>query len=482
MNQQLPVSNMNLHSPAGAKYSFAIDIKMSSIDESIEWNIATNENGEVDSREYIQEQRNHRAYLDFFEKIAADFLLRLPKNRQPVYTPSQAIKYQVILTKNLHPGMIYGYGDPAVLRVNESGIDAYYLVATSNDAPNSFPIVRSENLTDWTFVDYVFPVGKKPSWAADGEGVSDYWAPEMHKVGNEYRLYFVARDRHTHELCIGLARSAKPAGPYVADEAPILKNNVIDPHIYVQDNETAFLYWKEDNNEVWPTLLLELLTVYPSLISHLFTSKVDERTVTFMLTIWPWAKQLQPMEKFQAIQVFIEAVIENYTAFINRLQSVAASILPDAKQQIAKLIKFMKTPMFAQQLSADGSSLVGSKTWIIENDLEWEAHLVEGMWLTKQGDKYYLFYAGNDFSTEQYGIGVAVADSPLGPFAKMQAPLLQSTAEWIAPGHPSVANGPGGTPLLFLHAHEPGKAGYKQFRALLAVPLSFNDNTVTIIQ
>jgi hypothetical protein len=136
--------------------------------------------------------------------------------------------------------------------------------------------------------------------------------------------------------------------------------------------------------------------------------------------------------------------------------------------------------MFVQQLTADGSGLVGEKIKILENDLAWEAHLVEGMWVTKQCEKYYLFYAGNDFSTMQYGIGVAIADSPIGPFRKMEKQLLQSTEDWWAPGHPSLAVNPNGQPELFLHAFFPGKAGYKQFRALLSIPVYFTPEGVYV--
>jgi beta-xylosidase len=137
--------------------------------------------------------------------------------------------------------------------------------------------------------------------------------------------------------------------------------------------------------------------------------------------------------------------------------------------------------MFAAPLSEDGSTLTGPATKIIENDLAWEAHLVEGMWVSRHGSKYYLFYAGNDFSTDQYGIGVAIANAPLGPYVKVPQQLLQSTNKWWAPGHPSVVTGPDGKPVMFLHAYFPNKAGYKEFRALLSVSLGFEENAVKLL-
>ena len=432
---------------------------------------------------YELNDREHKAYLDFFEKLSNDFGLRLPQNRKPAEKKVFAASYQAVLTENLHPGMLYGYGDPAIIRTNDhQGADAacYYLVSTSNDAPDSFPILRSKDLVDWEFVGYVFPKGQKPLWAADGEGASDYWAPEIHWVDGEYRLYFVARDKESKELCIGVARSAKPDGPFVSDEAPVLRGNVIDPHVFIEESGTTYLYWKEDNNDVWPGLVLDLLYEYPELIAQLFDEKEDIASASFVMSLWPWARMLPPMERFQAIQLFIEVVIYRYTDFYSRLQQIFGIADATFKDKILSILQYMKTPMFARKLSADGARFVGERIKVLENDLAWEAHLVEGMWVTKWDEKYYLFYAGNDFSTSQYGIGVAVGDSPVGPFTKMEKQLLQSTESWWAPGHPSLALTPNGEPALFLHAFFPGEAGYKRFRALLSIPLVFLDGEAFI--
>jgi len=292
----------------------------------------------------------------------------------------------------------------------------------------------------------------------------------------------VARHHESRQLCIGLARSGSPEGPFIADVDPILSNNVIDPHLFVDEDQNAWLYWKEDNNDIWPGLLIDFLYTNPALITLLFNQKEDQITACFILTLWPWLQTLEPMERFQAQQIFIEAVTENYVDFCERLKDITSTLPLDTHVNVEAILKNMKTPMYAQQVSNDGSELVGKSTKIIENDLPWEAHLVEGMWVSKQNNHYYLFYAGNDFSTDQYGIGVAVASSPLGPFTKQRKPFLQSTEKWWAPGHPSVATDLDGKTVMFLHAYLPNKAGYKQFRALLKLNLNFRDKEVFIAQ
>jgi hypothetical protein len=124
--------------------------------------------------------------------------------------------------------------------------------------------------------------------------------------------------------------------------------------------------------------------------------------------------------------------------------------------------------------------LLGEPTPVLRNDQAWEGHLIEGPFVTRQKDRYWMFYAGNDFASPAYGIGVAVADHPLGPYVKQTEPLLKSTREWTAPGHASVAPGLDDDPQLFFHAFHPGVGGYNAFRALLTVPLRFTGERVTI--
>jgi GH43 family beta-xylosidase len=144
------------------------------------------------------------------------------------------------------------------------------------------------------------------------------------------------------------------------------------------------------------------------------------------------------------------------------------------------MIAAMRTPINAQRLSKDGTSLVGAPVTLLTNDLDWEGHLVEGPFIWKEGGRYFLFYAANDFTDPAYGIGVAVADDILGPFTKRKQPLLSSAKSWSAPGHPSIARGPDGVPHIFFHAFFPGTGGYNVFRALLTARLRFDGGEVSI--
>jgi hypothetical protein len=175
------------------------------------------------------------------------------------------------------------------------------------------------------------------------------------------------------------------------------------------------------------------------------------------------------MERFFLMQQLIEAALDNWPR-------VKPALI--AFGNAGEIVEAMSTPIHARRLAEDGRSLVGEERIVLANDLDWEGHLIEGPFVTHQAGRYWLFYAGNDFSTPAYGIGVAVANHPLGPYTKR--PALKSANEWWAPGHASVAPGQDGEPQLFFHAFFPGRCGYDAFRALLTVRLRFTPDGVEV--
>jgi beta-xylosidase len=309
----------------------------------------------------------------------------------------------------------------------------------------------------------------------------------MAKCGDEYWLVYTARQRN-NALAIGLAKSSSPTGPWRDlghplisahsfntterpddPNTPVLSGGVIDSHIFIDTDGTRYLFWKRDTNGVWPRPLARLIRENPDLLDRLFTAPEDRATAAFAAAIQPWANTRRPMERFYLMQPLIEAVLDNWQHVREVLQGVEGAEL---------ILEAMSTPIYAQRLDDEGN-LVGEDRIVLTNDQEWEGHLIEGPWVTCQQGRYWIFYAGNDFGTPAYGIGVAVADHPLGPYVKQTEPLLKSSKTWWAPGHASVAPGLDGAPQLFFHAFFPGSGGYNAFRALLTTPLTFDREEVT---
>jgi arabinan endo-1,5-alpha-L-arabinosidase len=441
------------------------------------------------SSSYFVPTATQQDFNAFFRELAEDFGTRMPH----VYSrasqrPAAAIRWRPLLTENVHPQILVGYGDPAVLKTD----DGWWLVATSNDAPDAFPILHSKDLEGWEPKGFIFPSGHQPGWAATGRNASDFWAPEMARVGDEYWTVFTAR-QVSNALAIGLARASSPLGPWIDNGAPLItgepldttglgfdpshpqmSGGVIDSHLFLDTNGDRYLLWKDDTNGIWPRPLAMLLRKHPELIAKLFSSEADRRTAAFAAAIVPWANTQRPMTRFFAMQPIIEAALDNW----NQVRATLAEF----ELAATTILGAMTTPVRAQRIAEDGRSLLGENRIVLTNDQDWEGHLIEGPFVTFQDGRYWLFYAGNDFSTPAYGIGVAVADHPLGPYTKQEQPLLRSTREWVAPGHASVAPGFDGKPQLFFHAFHPGDGGYNAFRALLTVGLRFSSKGAEVVE
>jgi hypothetical protein len=252
-----------------------------------------------------------------------------------------------------------------------------------------------------------------------------------------------------------------------------MSGGVIDSHLFIDPSGERYLFWKDDTNSIWPRPLAMLLRAHPELIDQLFRSEADRRTAAFASAIVPWANVQRPMTRFFIMQPLIEAALDNW-------KQVKSALL-EFGLAATTIVEAMTTPVRAQPIAADGRSLLSEDRIVLKNDQDWEGHLIEGPFVTFQQGRYWLFYAGNDFSTPAYGIGVAVADHPLGPYTKQEEPLLRSTRDWVAPGHASVAPGIDGKPQLFFHAFHAGTGGYNAFRALLTVGLSFTSGRVEVV-
>ncbi|MDP9442075.1 MAG: glycoside hydrolase family 43 protein, partial [Actinomycetota bacterium] len=63
------------------------------------------------------------------------------------------------------------------------------------------------------------------------------------------------------------------------------------------------------------------------------------------------------------------------------------------------------TRLWVQQLSDDATALVGAPTELLRQDQAWEFPIIEGPSMVRDGDRYYLFYAGGRWDTPGYAIG-----------------------------------------------------------------------------
>jgi GH43 family beta-xylosidase len=133
--------------------------------------------------------------------------------------------------------------DPGVLRDGAQ----YVMACTSGNAPDAFPLRASADLVHWQSKGHVFPAAAKPAWAK-----SDFWAPEIHRVGNGFVAYFTARHQDGR-LSIGAATSGSPLGPFSDIGHPLLHDagmGLIDATHFEAPNGKHYVIWKEDGNAV----------------------------------------------------------------------------------------------------------------------------------------------------------------------------------------------------------------------------------------
>lgn len=115
-----------------------------------------------------------------------------------------------------------------------------------------------------------------------------------------------------------------------------------------------------------------------------------------------------------------------------------------------------QTALWAQPLSEDGTKLTGQAKELFHNDAEWEGALVEGPYVLRHGDWFYLFYSGSGCcgSGCNYALGVARSHSLLGPWEKNPAnPIVVGNEHWKCPGHGSIVADEQGRCWLLYHAY-----------------------------
>lgn len=124
-------------------------------------------------------------------------------------------------------------------------------------------------------------------------------------------------------------------------------------------------------------------------------------------------------------------------------------------------------PIKVQELGPDRMSFApGSKPVdlipLIKDDAPVNyQRLVEGAWVHKRGDYYYLFYSGDNCCGPKahYAVMVARSRSAMGPFKTLAAAtgapnsvILEASAEWIAPGHNAITTDRYGDDWIVYHA------------------------------
>ena len=130
----------------------------------------------------------------------------------------------------------------------------------------------------------------------------------------------------------------------------------------------------------------------------------------------------------------------------------------------------LPTPLWAQPLSDDGLRLVGEKSELLRNEAPWEAHLIEGPYLLRRGDWFFIFYSADGCCGRRcsYKLGVARSRKLLGPWERYTGnPILAGNEQWKCPGHGTIVQDQAGRTFILYHAYQASAFEFVGRQALL---------------
>lgn len=156
---------------------------------------------------------------------------------RPVHPPA--------LATFANPVVDADFPDPTVIRAPDGFYYAYGTQTQRNGRWINIQTARSRDLVRWQPLPDALPL--KPRWASKTQ---DFWAPHVQRAGKRYVMYLSVKPDNAdeqHGMCLGVATSRSPAGPFIDAGHPLKcgKSFIdIDPMAF-DDPATGrhWLYW-----------------------------------------------------------------------------------------------------------------------------------------------------------------------------------------------------------------------------------------------
>lgn len=164
------------------------------------------------------------------------------------------------------PTIASDFPDPSILYEPTSGQTFAYgtnILSEAGDLLN-VPVTTTNDPTLIGWANPADALPRLPKWAQP----SSTWAPAIaHQSGGLYRLYFAARYGFSGRLCIGVATSPTPMGPFIPTNevkplvCTLAEGGAIDPAVFQDDDGSEYILWKSDANccSGSPTIYLQEL-------------------------------------------------------------------------------------------------------------------------------------------------------------------------------------------------------------------------------
>ena len=328
-----------------------------------------------------------------------------------------------------HNPLSVSFGDPFVLYAADGN---YYMYGTTGGL-KGFKAYSSRDLIEWKDEGVIYEGATAESWTVDC-----FWAPEVYERNGKYYLWFSANWKHnpTHEeenFRIGVAVADNPTGPF----KELYDKPVFDPGYPIID---ANLYFDDENDKIF-------LYYSRCCYKHPVESEVAS-----------WAQEKGWFDEIEESWVY------------------GVELKPDYSGVIGEPVLLLRPPVSMDDKQAEWESRSVTSR---EVNRRW----TEGSFIFKKNDVFYMMYSANFFGGQNYAVGYATSNHPLGPFDKAENnPVLQKNIEQggkvTGTGHNMVLMLPTGEMLCVYHGRtqETGND-----RVVFIDEMKIDDNGILIV-
>src|SRR5690606_30660899 len=294
------------------------------------------------------------------------------------------------------------FGDPYIIYDDDT--DRYYMYGTGG-VDKGFVAYSSDDLVKWHSEGQVYSALQEKGW-----GIKDFWAPEVYKINGKFYMFYSAHwkvnpNNEYENYKIGVAVSNSPTGPFIdMTGEPLFDPGypIIDANVYFAENGKMYLYYSR------------------CCYKHPVESEIAN-----------WARSNNIYDEIEESWVY------------------GIELAPDFSGVIGTPVLLLRPPVTLDDTQAEWES---RSVTTQEINRRW----TEGSYLLKHGDVYYMMYSANHFAGENYAVGYATANHPLGPFTKSSSnPILEKNTNQgghvTGTGHNSVLFGKDGKMYCVYH-------------------------------
>lgn len=145
-------------------------------------------------------------------------------------------------TSYINPVFDRDFPDPTIIRASDGWYYAYATQTIVDNRTMNIQVARSKDLRQWEHLGDALPA--KPKWASETQ---KFWAPHVSQHKDTFYMYYSAEPDTRAGLCLAVATSKSPAGPFTDVGRPLKCGEGfinIDPMAF-DDPKTGkrLLYW-----------------------------------------------------------------------------------------------------------------------------------------------------------------------------------------------------------------------------------------------